>query len=153
MALQRKKPTGIWRELTEGDDPARVHARALTPAERQQVQDAMFDVNAEVKDYMGANPVVSARPEPKIFRAQMLEVKLRVDEWENVLDLDGTAMVCTPENVETIAREIEGFIEVILDAGKEADAMVQGQIKEKEKNFVTSQSGSQSKRQAAKLVK
>ena len=143
MAFQRKEFAGVWRNLTHDEtDPARIHIKALSPAGQDKVQNAMYAINSEVTDYLGGKPTVTAKPEPTIFKAEVLECKLRVDKFENILDLDGSPMSCTPENVELLANEVEGFIAMVKEGGKEADEIQKLHTQAKEKNLQTSPDGS-----------
>lgn len=154
MALQLKKHPEVWYDLTDDEPKARILIGALTPKDRQDIEAASIRPNAEVKNYGTKDAEMVAKPDFTFADGQKVEVKKRIKGWENILDVDGSALPFNEKNVLMLFDNLDGFYQFVAERGAEVDALIEKQIAEKEKNLPTSRPGSQeSDAQPAKPAK
>ena len=142
MAFRIPKRLEAWFPLTKDENGPAVLICDLLPGDLEDIQGACLHVDNQIK-----NPDTTARE--MICKPQfndLLSLKMKMDRaikgFREIEDEKGAEMAVTPENIEFLRRNVHNFKEWFQLKLEVLEGMREQQIAVKEKNLLTSPSGS-----------
>ena len=130
-----------WFDVPNDPDKSRLKIKHLNPGETQDIFDQVFvqKVDYEKGKKGKMEPKFSQETNKKLDRE--LTLSSVVVDWENVFDLKGQKMKCTPENVVNASREITGFSELVNEFKEILANDIKEEREDQKKNLKSSASG------------
>lgn len=117
MKLKKELNAGVWFDMPDDLDSTRVCLRVLGIGELKKINKETLSKKVEYKKFgRGGNYQRFEYEDPDDTKRDELLWDYCITDWENIFDVDGTALECTLENKVKLMNESVAFAIFVADS-------------------------------------